>query len=120
MKTLEDTKMGLECCKDFQTCTEYGDPKCPYHNVRLCVSELQADALRHVQQLEQERDAAVAALAVVRSCETCKHAVMPGSLREYVCMADDYDCATCEASDCACKTCEDGSGWVFGGVKRDG
>lgn len=73
-----------------------------------------------VRQLVRERDAAVAALAVVRSCETCKHAVMPGSLREYVCMADDYDCATCEASDCACKTCEDGSGWVFGGVKRDG
>jgi len=59
MKRPDEIKKGLECCMDYQSCTEYGEPKCPYNDVKECVDTLLADALAYIQHLEAERDAAV-------------------------------------------------------------
>lgn len=66
MKTPEEIKKGLGwCSRDTTICTE----TCPYYgslsNGVECASELQADALAYIQQLERERDAAVADLESV-------------------------------------------------------
>lgn len=52
MKTTDEIKKGLECCKDYQSCTECGEPKCPYNDIRECVDTLLDDALAYIQQLE--------------------------------------------------------------------
>lgn len=85
MKTPDEIKRGLECCKPvwidnhWKTC----DSKCPYIKIagKECMVQLYEDALAYIQQLERERDAAVADLkSVVASnyysgkyCKYCKY-----------------------------------------------
>lgn len=75
MKTPEEIKKGLECCCKpigFGECSK----ACPYDDDEIdeiynCTSDLSADALAYIQQLEiriaqveRERDAAVYDLAI--------------------------------------------------------
>lgn len=63
-RTPEEIQKGLECCKPvwvdnhWKTC----DTKCPHIDDvgGFCRAQLMADALAYIQQLEHERDAAVA------------------------------------------------------------
>ena len=87
-KTPDEIKKGLECCMDYQNCTEGEDPQCPYYDAQRCMEALLADALALIQQLqaenaekdarihqlEAERDAAVKALKDFGGCMACKSA----------------------------------------------
>ena len=53
-KTPDEIKKGLECCMDYQNCTEGEDPQCPYYDAQRCMEALLADALALIQQLEAE------------------------------------------------------------------
>lgn len=79
-RTPDEIKKGLECCQDYQSCTKYDQTQCPYYDVKECVDTLLSDALALIQQLEAERDAAVADMrqASIYLCCACKkyhHAV---------------------------------------------
>ena len=52
-KTPDEIKKGLECCIDYQSCTEYGEPKCPYNDATKCMEALLTDNLAYIQQLEE-------------------------------------------------------------------
>lgn len=80
MKTLEEIKKGLECCMDYQSCTDCGEPKCPYNDMKECVDALLADASVLIQQLEtelaavrQEKNAAKKDLYSCQPCFACSH-----------------------------------------------
>lgn len=75
-RTPDEIKKGLECC----TSRDCGGSKCPYFNEKSCNAVKSADALSYIQQLEEERDAAVADLRYAVShphtagvCYACKH-----------------------------------------------
>ena len=57
-------------------------------------------------QLERERDAAVADLAEVKDCLTCKHSAN--------CKIGSFDCYHCSDKDCPCLTCQ----YVWRGAKE--
>ena len=54
MKTPEEIKKGLECCRDSVSCM-----KCEYYDKRdrkyACETALLADALAYIQQLEAQK-----------------------------------------------------------------
>lgn len=52
-KTPDEIKKGLECCMDYQNCTEGEDPQCPYYDAQRCMDALLADALVLIQSLEK-------------------------------------------------------------------
>lgn len=65
MKSPDDIKKGLECCRksDSRACT-----RCAYHNMPMsnfCQHMLEEDALALIQQLEAERDAMKEALGLM-------------------------------------------------------
>ena len=55
-RTPDEIKKGLECCMDYQNCTEGEDPQCPYYDAQRCMEALLADALALIQQLEKDND----------------------------------------------------------------
>ena len=118
MKTPEDIKKGLELCS-----ADYGNlncNKCTYESdpySASCITELEKDALAYIQQLERERDAAVAQLKEVDvssyfECAHCKH--------EELCDSPVWPCNDCDNEECPCHTCSEGSNWQWRGVKNDG
>ena len=76
MKTPEEIKKGLECC--LGDTHAYHCDECPYADDESEVDDgcddngiqLLEDALAYIQQLEAERDAAVA--LIPRACAYCK------------------------------------------------
>ena len=52
MKTPDEIKKGLECCRESQDCTQDNMPKCPYYEKETCLIELVDDALALIRQLE--------------------------------------------------------------------
>lgn len=107
MKTPEDIKKGLECCKSNPTCSV-----CPYYNEDDC-KVMESDALAYIQQLEQEKTALLGVLKEVDlygECPNCKH--------NGVCDCEEYDfdCASCKR-DCKCGGCEGGSNWEWKGIQ---
>ena len=54
-KSPDEIKKGLECCMDYQNCTEEEGPQCPYCDVKRCMEALLADALALIQQLESDK-----------------------------------------------------------------
>lgn len=71
MKTPEEIKKGLECCSISH---DYCGTECPYNcyaNGSAKLSLLK-DALAYIQQLEREKDAAVADLRIYAGCKVCK------------------------------------------------
>ena len=101
MKSPDEIKKGLECCMDYQNCTEGEDPQCPYYDAQRCMEALLADALAFIQQLqaenaekdarikqlEAERDAAVEDMkqAAIYLCCACKkyHPAVRGVSHHY-------------------------------------
>lgn len=81
MKTLEETKKGLECCR--LSCSG----KCPYSDSLDCTDRLSCDALSYIQQLEQdnaqkgesirqlerEKEAMLRDMKAWPACDACKH-----------------------------------------------
>lgn len=54
MKTIAETKRGLECCKySFQDCGS----RCPYFKESNCKFKLNDDAVGHLERLEAENEA---------------------------------------------------------------
>lgn len=75
MKTPEEIKKGLEACIAGECHTKRHD--CPYREEGECTLEVMEDALALIQQLERERDAAVADMYHAASdggsfCDICK------------------------------------------------
>ena len=116
MKTPDEIKKGLGWCnRDTTICTE----TCPYYgslsNGVECASELQADALAYIQQLERERDALLTGLKHADlDCEHCMHC----NVMTDVCKCD---CSSCEldADKCPCNECGKNSHWEWAGIKED-
>ena len=65
------TDEAIRAVRD-QMVSECLDVDCPYIGNVLCIREICYDALAYIQQLERERDAAVADLRVARHCRTCE------------------------------------------------
>ena len=63
MKTPDEIKKGLGSCSADECHGDHVD--CPYIGNVLCIREICYDALAYIQQLERERDAAVADLESV-------------------------------------------------------
>lgn len=62
-------------------------------------------AQRKQAEAEAERDAALADLADVRSCKTCKYA------------CDTRDCSSCKSKTCKCRECHlDKNAWEWRGL----
>ena len=77
MKTPDEIKKGLECCKLGISWSSTCAKGCPYLNEPVpggrCEISLLRDALAYIQQLEVERDAAVKDMKNSRDCQCCKH-----------------------------------------------
>lgn len=72
MKTPDEIKIGMKCCEKYMN----GAPEeecCHVCNYAYNCAELKIDSFAYIQQLEAERDAAVADLKRVEACKTCKH-----------------------------------------------
>lgn len=109
MKTPEEIKKELANCTDKTNCSW-----CP----RSSICALEANALAYIQQLEQERDALIAALKQTDvDCEYCKH-VMQNNPH---CDAAHGLCERCtEIENCKCRTCSRlNSNWEWCGVKHE-
>lgn len=92
MKSPEEVKKGLECCKSNPTCS-----LCPYYEDDDC-QMMEADALAYIQQLEQERDTLLADLTVAcadvpNPCLVCGH------------YRTDWAKPGCELNGLTCKWC---------------
>lgn len=65
------------------------------------------EATKKVKQLEAERDAAVADLAYVKDCDTCKY--------DNACLTGKKDCFGCHAKSCPCLICQ----YEWRGVQKE-
>ena len=113
MKTPEEIKKGIKCCNTTNSCNV-----CPYYGEDECLCNKNDDAFSLIQQLEQERDALIAALKKTDvDCEYCKH-VMQNSPH---CDAADCNCERCpEKENCKCCTCSRlNNNWEWCGVKHE-
>jgi hypothetical protein len=66
-----------------------------------------AELLEKVEQLQAERDAAVADLAHVKDCDTCKY--------DNACLTGKKDCFVCHEKSCPCLTCK----YEWRGVQKE-
>lgn len=103
-KTPDEIKKGLELCYEDIDCSE-----CPYLDECFGNDEdpfgaVMPDALAYIQQLERERDAAVA--DIHKTCSTCKH---------YYYNRQDDDTADCLWFD----GCKSEDHWQWRGVKEE-
>ena len=116
-RTPEEIKKGLECCGARKVCfTLDGSDVCSYDGTKFCIQNMAFDTLAYIQQLERERDAAVAQLKAVDinsyfECSHCKH--------EELCDSPVWPCNDCENEGCTCHTCADGSNWQWRGVREE-
>ena len=119
MKTPEKIKKGLRC--RIKGCKGQCDNDCKNCDVYVMAypfPEVYEDALSYIQQLEQERDALIAALKRTDvDCEYCKHAMQNNKH----CEEADGICERCDlAESCRCITCTRmNSNWEWCGVKHE-
>ena len=121
---------ALRCCErekcgDSSQCPLYSDSDCITHlsgPTADLIEKLTAEnadlrkelewkdmvialAQRKQAEAEAERDAALADLADVRSCKTCKYA------------CDTRDCSSCKSKTCKCRECHlDKNAWEWRGL----
>lgn len=95
MKTPDEIKRGLECCRDSN---DMVCPECPYWQQAGCVDAMMTDMVAYIQQLERERDAFM--VEAKGLCGLCK------------CMYKTYD-------ESPCGECMDGDRWEWRGVEED-
>lgn len=120
MKNADEIKKGLACCAaSIYQCED----DCPYREG--CRSgegwmAMNKDALALIQQLEAERDAAVADIRLaftshVGACETCKH------VENQIVCDNPLGCGYCGDEKCKCNSCDnDYSHWHWRGVQKEG
>ncbi len=99
--TPDEIKKAMQGCHSFEMCS-----LCPYFSLSVtlgCKRRRNADALAYIQQLERERDAAVA--DICKTCSTCKH---------YYYNRQDDDTADCLWFD----GCKNEDHWEWRGVKE--
>ena len=122
MKSPDEIKKAIECCwqtrwkEGFAVCND-----CPYLGTLIpaCKEALERDALAYIQQLEAERDAAVADVRLaytsyVGACQTCKH------VKDQVDCDNPLGCGHCGEEKCKCNTCDnDYSNWEWRGVQKE-
>ena len=119
-KTPEEIKKGLVCCIDGNIpCNSM----CVYDECTFdaCKYALLDDAIAYIEQLEAERDAAIADIKesdVLHECEHCAHRRMTQE-EEEACERNGFECMKC-AAECKCKSCRNGSNWEWRGVKEEG
>lgn len=121
MKNPDKIKKGLERCANSGMCYCPGMcDKCPYDaQGDKCIRTLGAEALTYIQQLEAERDAAIADIRLayesyVGRCETCKH------VERQVDCDEPEGCGLCRVEDCLCRSCgEDDCNWEWRGVQKE-
>ena len=107
MKTPEEIKKGLECSGKRICIYE----SCPYYDLDdmyECIENTRADALAYIQQLERERDAAVA--CIPHACGYCKHFIITHNG-----CTPDYDCARSGCTNISGVN----TGWEWRGVRED-
>ena len=99
--TTDEIVRALRCCADY-SCSA----KCPAFPAGLdCREEMHKEVLALIERLTAERDAALADLADVRSCKTCKYA------------CDTRDCSRCKSKTCKCRECHiDKDAWEWRGL----
>lgn len=68
MKTPEEIKNGLNCCR-FTVCPDCLD--CPYHDDKCCKISVKKDALAYIEQLEEQ--ISLMKLQMKGDCGVCKH-----------------------------------------------
>lgn len=97
-----------------------GDPEPRLTPLTMCdLEELKADALALIQQLEAERDSAVADIRLafnsyVGTCRTCKHG------ENQVDCIEPIRCENCENEKCKCQSCDGyDSNWEWRGVQKE-
>lgn len=98
--------------KGLEHCSEDGCKRCPYEedcNMADGFSVLAYDALAYIQQLERERDAAVA--CIPHACGYCKHFIITHNG-----CTPDYDCARSRCTNISGVN----TGWEWRGVQNDG
>ena len=101
MTNEEIVKALRQCAKS--DCSSCG--LCPLFPDRECVERLVTAAASLIEQLTDERDAALADLADARSCKTCKYA------------CDTRDCSSCKSKTCKCRECHlDKNAWEWRGL----
>lgn len=131
MKSPDEIKKGLECCRDKMPCMQ-----CEYYDQRdhkyTCETALLADALALIQQLEEqvrdftkkmeqlkrERDALLADLKEADLAE-CDHCAYCKNADSTDCDAADCDCVFCENENCKCKDCRNNPNWEWRGVQEN-
>lgn len=80
-------------------------------NAALREAHLQKDKIQKLykaklSEFENERNAAIADLADIRSCRVCKH------------VCDTRDCSSCKAETCKCRNCSlDKHAWEWRGLQ---
>ena len=128
--TMDEIVRALRCC-EREKCG--GSSQCPLYSDSDCITHLSgptadliekltaenadlrkelewkgmviALAQRKQTEAEAERDAALADLADVRSCKTCKYA------------CDTRDCSSCKSKTCKCLDCHlDKNAWEWRGL----
>lgn len=95
MKTPDKIKKGLQYCSENTWCV---GSECPYYEITDCDTYIAEDALALIEQLERERDAAVAELKGY-GCTYCKYLMRPSK----------HKCG---------KKCVDFCNWEWCGVKE--
>lgn len=118
-RTPDEIKKRLEYSfKSCWTALEWGDPL-GYPQAVVSAYEALGNALDFIQQLEAERDAAVADVRLaytsyVGACQTCKR------VKDQVDCDNPLGCGRCGEEKCKCNTCDnDYSNWEWRGVQKE-
>lgn len=131
--TPDEIKKGLELCYEGIDCSEcpyvddcFGNDETPFGAVMpdaiALIQQLQAQNAEkdvRIQQLEAERDAAVADIRLaftsyVGTCQTCKHG------ENQVDCIEPLRCGNCENEKCKCQSCDSyDSNWEWRGVQKE-
>ena len=130
-KTPDEIKKGLECCMDYQNCTEGEDPQCPYYDVKRCMEALLADALAYIQQLESKLECSQMTIdgltETLLKCNTIikqLEAERDAAVRDlaYIAFhADGNACDYCDQTDCelGCALADKNIGFKWRGVQKE-
>lgn len=126
--TVQEIVQALRCCEraDSMLCPLCGSEDCVGHlckaaadlierlaaeNAALREAHLQKDKIQKLykaklSEFENERNAAIADLADIRSCRVCKH------------VCDTRGCSSCKAETCKCRNCSlDKHAWEWRGLQ---
>ena len=102
---------GLDCREEMHKEVLALIERLTAENAALREAHLQKDKIQKLykaklSEFENERNAAIADLADIRSCRVCKH------------VCDTRDCSSCKAETCKCRNCSlDKHAWEWRGLQ---